>query len=41
MIVRDWLRARPWIWLVVFMVVVVIANVALWVIAASDPPQRV
>ena len=35
---REWLKQRPWIWLVVFLVVTVLANVALLLIAFNNPP---
>jgi len=38
---REWLKQRPWIWLVLFLVVTVLANVALLVIAFNNPPVAI
>lgn len=35
---REWLKERPWIWLVLFLVVTVLANVALLIISFSNQP---
>jgi hypothetical protein len=35
---RDWLRDRPWIWIVLFLVVMAAANLVLVVVALTDPP---
>ena len=38
---RAWLRARPWIWVVVLFVAVVLANVAMVIIALRNQPTIV
>ena len=35
---RNWLKQRPWIWLVLFLVVTVLANVALLIISFAHQP---
>jgi hypothetical protein len=39
--VRAWLRDRPWIWIVVFLVLMAAANLVLVVVALLDPPVPV
>jgi hypothetical protein len=34
---RDWLRRRPWVWVVLLFVAVVVANLAMVVIALMHP----
>jgi hypothetical protein len=36
--VRGWLRERPWIWVVVLFVAVVLANVVMTIIAVRNQP---
>jgi hypothetical protein len=40
-IVREWLRQRPWIWIVVFFVLVIVFSAVLVIIAVSNQPIRV
>lgn len=35
---REWLKQRPWIWIVVFFVVMFIVEAVFILIAVSDPP---
>ena len=41
MTVRAWLSRRPWIWVLLAFVLMVLANVALLVIAGRHPPVPV
>lgn len=38
---RDWLRARPWIWIVVFMAFLMAGSIATLVIAELNKPEVV
>ena len=38
---RDWIEKRPWIWIVLFFLVVFLASAALLVIALTHQPTRI
>ena len=38
---RQWLKERPWIWIVLFFLVVFLASAALVVIALTNQPTRI
>ena len=38
---REWLKERPWIWIVVFFVLVFLFNAVLVVISVTNQPTRV
>ena len=38
---REWLKQRPWFWLVAFLVVMALANGVLVLIAVRNPPTPV
>ena len=38
---RDWLKQRPWIWIVLFFVVVVLLNLIFVAVAVLNPPVPV
>ncbi len=35
---KEWLRERPWIWIVVFMTVVVLSSIWMIIIAGTNRP---
>lgn len=41
MTMRDWILKRPWIWIVVFLVLMAVANGILVVVAARNAPVRI
>jgi len=38
---REWLKERPWVWIVVFFVLVILFNAVLLVVSVMNQPERV